>query len=183
MRRKSAAFGASSRSVSPDIITGLLPEQAVKAGDIVQARQQIGTIGPTNVNGGYKPHFHFGVRQGRMAEKGRKLVVMMIIGKASQFEILELRKDTIVLSGAGNLPDQLQVGQDGRKIQIAKSGDKAELDPALLSYAPLPEFMIEGYGLSTDGWADPVAFLKARGADVIPVPFGPAKRRRVTAAK
>lgn len=45
-------------------------DRKVKAGDIVQAGQMIATIGRQHarINGGYEPHLHFGVRQGRNAE-------------------------------------------------------------------------------------------------------------------
>ena len=52
------------------------------------------------------------------------------------------------------------------------------IDVALAGRVGVPDFMIVGYGLSTDGWLDPIAFLKAHGADTNPAPFGPAKRRR-----
>ncbi len=42
----------------------LANERLVKAGDVVRAGQQIGAIGTTHVNGGYKPHLHLGVREG-----------------------------------------------------------------------------------------------------------------------
>jgi murein DD-endopeptidase MepM/ murein hydrolase activator NlpD len=156
----------------------LANERLVKVGDVVEAGQQIGTIGTTRVNGGYKPHLHLGVREGRMAAVGRKLLVMTTDGKPTRLEIAEIREDNIVLTGANDLPEQLQMGLDGRKFQINKRDDKAEVNAAFLSYVPSPDFMIVGYGLSTDGWMDPIAFLKAHGADVNPAPFGPAKRRR-----
>jgi murein DD-endopeptidase MepM/ murein hydrolase activator NlpD len=155
----------------------LANERLVNVGDVVQAGQQIGTIGTTRVNGGYKPHLHLGVRDGRMAAVGRKLLVMTMDGKPAQPEIAELRGDNIVLTGAKDLPEQLQIGLDGRKFQLSKHDDKAELNAAFLSYVPSPEFMIVGYGLSTDGWLDPIAFLKSHGADTNPAPFGPSKRR------
>jgi murein DD-endopeptidase MepM/ murein hydrolase activator NlpD len=156
----------------------LASERLVKVGDVMQAGQQIGTIGATRVNGGYKPHLHFGVREGRMAEPGRKLILMSREGKALQLEISEVRDQVIVLSGGTALPDRVQIGVDGRKFDIRKQGDKAEVDLAFLQYVPSPDFLIVGYGLSTDGWLDPVAFLKAHGADINPAPFGPAPRRR-----
>jgi murein DD-endopeptidase MepM/ murein hydrolase activator NlpD len=156
----------------------LANERLVNVGDVVQAGQQIGTIGATRVNGGYKPHLHLGVREGRMAAVGRKLLVMTMDGKPTQLEIAELRDDNIVLTGANDLPEQLQMGLDGRKFKISKRDDKAEVNAAFLSYVPSPEFAIVGYGLSTDGWLDPIAFLKAHGADINPAPFGPAKRGR-----
>jgi len=34
-----------------------------------------------------------------------------------------------------------------------------------------PGFAIVGYGLSTEGWPDPTALLRQRGADVNPAPL------------
>jgi murein DD-endopeptidase MepM/ murein hydrolase activator NlpD len=156
----------------------LANERLVNVGDVVQAGQQIGTIGTTRVNGGYKPHLHLGVREGRMAAVGRKLLVMTMDAAPTQLEIAELRDDNIVLTGAKDLPEQLQMGLDGRKFKISKYDDKAEVNAAFLSYVPSPDFMIVGYGLSTEGWLDPIAFLKAHGADINPVSFVRAKRGR-----
>jgi hypothetical protein len=76
------------------------------------------------------------------------------------------------------------MGIDGRTFKIKKNGDKAEVSPAFLSYVPSPDFLIVGYGLSTDGWMDPIAFLKTHGAEVNPAPFEMAKvRRREGAAR
>lgn len=158
----------------------LANDRLVKAGDIVTAGQQIGTIGNTRVNGGYKPHVHLGVRDGRMAEVGRKLLVMLNDGQAVQLEIAEVREDRIVVKGAANLPEEMQVGADGRKFRFAKNGETAEVDPALLAYVPSPEFLIVGYGLSTDGWQDPVAFLRAHGADVNPAAFVRGAKRQTS---
>jgi murein DD-endopeptidase MepM/ murein hydrolase activator NlpD len=149
-------------------------------GEVVRAGQQIGTIGTTQVNGGYKPHLHLGVREGRMAEVGRKLVLMTIDGRGTQLEITELKeKDgAVVIKDGGALPASLQVGVDGPRFEITRRGDTAEVSAALLSYLPSPEFAIVGYGLSTDGWLDPIAFLKSHGADTNPAAFEPAKRKR-----
>ncbi len=113
-----------------------------------------------------------------MAEVGRKLIVMSIEGKQTLLQIAELHDDNIVLTGGKDLPEQLQMGLDGRKFQFSKHDDKAEVNAAFLTYVPLPDFMIVGYGLSTDGWLDPIAFLKVHGADVHPAPFEMVKRRR-----
>jgi murein DD-endopeptidase MepM/ murein hydrolase activator NlpD len=156
----------------------LANQRLLDVGDVVRAGQQIGTIGTTQVNGGYKPHLHLGFREGRLAEIGRKFLVMTTDGKPTVLEFAELRDDNIVLTGARELPDQLQMGLDGRKFNFSKQDDKAEVNAAFLSYVPSPEFMIVGYGLSTDGWLDPIAFLKAHGADVNPAPFGRAKKGR-----
>ncbi len=149
----------------------LANDQLVKAGDIVQAGQQIGTVGATRVNGGYKPHLHLGVRAGRMAEVGRKLLLMTLDGHATEMQITALHDDKIDVSCATNLPAELVMGLDGRKIAVEKQGDKATLDAAFLYYVPAPDFLIVGYGLSTDGWVDPIDFLKAHGAEVNPAPF------------
>jgi murein DD-endopeptidase MepM/ murein hydrolase activator NlpD len=160
----------------------LMSERLVKVGDVVRAGQQIGMIGSTAVNGGYKPHLHLGVRAGRIAEVGRKLVLMMGDGTGSALEITEVKekeKDgVIVLKGGSALLASLQMGADGRRFEITHAGDNVEVSAALLSYVPSPEFLIVGYGLSTDGWLDPILFLKAHSADVNPAAFELAKRRR-----
>jgi murein DD-endopeptidase MepM/ murein hydrolase activator NlpD len=158
----------------------LANERLVKVGDVVRAGQQIGMIGTTQVNGGYKPHLHLGVRTGRMAEVGRKLVFMTTEGTGLSLEIAELKEKegVVVLKGGAALPASLQMGADGRRFDITRSGDNVEVSAALLSYVPSPEFAIVGYGLSTDGWLDPIAFLKSHGADTNPAAFEPAKRKR-----
>ena len=57
---------------------------------------------------------------------------------------------------------------------IAGLGQSINLFPEI---DPLWTEMI-GYGLSTDGWHDPVAFLRQHGADNNPAPFGPPKTKR-----
>ena len=126
----------------------------------MQAGQQIGTLGATRVNGGYKPHLHLGVRAGRTAEVGRKLLLMTLDGHATEMQITAVHDDKIEVTGATNLPAELVMGLDGRKIAVEKQGDKATLDAAFLYYVPAPDFLIVGYGLSTDGWLDPIDFLK-----------------------
>lgn len=156
----------------------LANERLVNVGDVVRAGQQIGTIGTTHVNGGYKPHLHLGVREGRMAEVGRKLILLPVGGKPVRLQIAELREDVVVVSGAEKLPEQLRLNLNGREFEISNHDGKAEVTSAFLSYVPSPEFAIVGYGLSTDGWLDPIAFLKAHGADTNPAAFELANRRR-----
>jgi hypothetical protein len=82
------------------------------------------------------------------------------------------------------LPGELQIGMDGRKFAVRKTGELAEVDPAFLYYVPSPEFLIVGYGLSTEGWRDPVEFLREHGAEVSPAPFSRAARsKQVRTAK
>jgi len=156
----------------------LANDRLVKTGDMAQAGQQIGTVGTTRVNGGYKPHLHLGVRAGRMAEVGRKLLLMISDGHATQMQVTALHDDKIEISGATNLPAELVMGIDGQKIAVEKQGDKATLDAAFLYYVPAPDFLIVGYGLSTDGWVDPIDFLRQHGAEANPAAFarGPQQR-------
>jgi murein DD-endopeptidase MepM/ murein hydrolase activator NlpD len=156
----------------------LANDRLVKAGDIVQAGQQIGAVGATRVNGGYKPHLHLGIRAGRMAEVGRKLLLMTTDGHATQMQITALHEDKIEISGAANLPVELVSGLDGRKITVEKQDDKATLDPAFLYYVPAPDFVIVGYGLSTDGWLDPIDFLRQHGGEANPAPFSRAPKQQ-----
>ena len=136
----------------------------VKVGDIVRAGQPLGAIGNTRVNGGYKPHLHLGLREGRMAEAGRKLVLMSPERAGSLLSIVEVRESTVVLSSAQELPDRITAGQDGRVFELTKRDGKAEVAAAFLRYLPSPEFAMVGYGLSTDGWLDPIAFLRTHEA-------------------
>ncbi len=58
------------------IYAHLNSDRRVAVGDIVSAGQQVGVIGKQHpqINGGYAPHVHFGVREGRMAEVGAVLM-------------------------------------------------------------------------------------------------------------
>src|SRR3954469_19795473 len=156
----------------------LANERWVKGGEVVSAGQQIGSIGPTNVNGGYKPHLHLGVRDGRMAEVGRKLLLMSLSGKPTVLEIAELREDVMVVKSSDELPEEVSMGLDGRKFAIRKVDGKAEIDLAFLYYVPAPDFLIVGYGLSTEGWRDPISFLQINRADTNPAVFTRAPRER-----
>jgi murein DD-endopeptidase MepM/ murein hydrolase activator NlpD len=164
-------------SYATTIYGHLASERLVKVGDVVRAGQQIGTIGTARVNGGYKPHLHFGVRQGRMAEIGRKVIDVNYNGKQAPLKIAEVRDDVVLLSGATALPDRLRLNINGRDFELTRDGDKAEVESSILLRVPTPEFPIVGYGLSTDGWLDPIAFLRAHSADSSPAAFELAKRR------
>jgi murein DD-endopeptidase MepM/ murein hydrolase activator NlpD len=148
----------------------LANDRLVKAGEVVQVGQQIGTVGTTRVNGGYKPHLHFGVRDGRLAEVGRKLL-LMTDGHGVQMQITAVHDGKVEVSEATNLPAELVMGLDGRKIEVEKQGDKATLDAAFLYCVPAPGFLIVGYGLSTTGWLDPIDFLRQHGAEANPAAF------------
>jgi murein DD-endopeptidase MepM/ murein hydrolase activator NlpD len=183
----------------------LANDRLVKAGDVVRAGQQIGAIGTARVNGGYKPHLHFGVREGRMAEVGRVLVQLTINGKLAPLRIAELHEDVVVFDGIEGLPERMHLtintsgiktaqrsGQaqfspkapetepvpGGFKFEIRRDGDRAEATSAILHFVQPPEFAIVGYGLSAKSWRDPTAFLKEHRADIMPAAFELPKPRR-----
>jgi murein DD-endopeptidase MepM/ murein hydrolase activator NlpD len=156
----------------------LAGKRLVEEGELVRAGQQIGTIGKGRENGGYKPHLHFGVREGRMAEVGRLLMVVQFRGRQLPLRIAELNEEQVVLSSATGLPDVLHLTVAGHEFELRTQDGKAEVRSAILRVVKSPEFAIVGYGLTTDGWHDPVAFLKEHGADVAPAPFEVVERRR-----
>jgi hypothetical protein len=143
----------------------------VKVGDIVKAGQPLGAIGNTRVNGGYKPHLHLGLREGRLAEVGRNLVLMLGEGKGQLLTIAEVREGTVVLEGDQVLANRITAGLDGRVFEVTKRDGKSEVAAGFVRYLASPEFAIVGYGLSTEGWLDPIAFLKAHGAAATPATF------------
>jgi murein DD-endopeptidase MepM/ murein hydrolase activator NlpD len=160
-------------------------DRQVKVGDVVKAGQMLGKIGNTRMNGGYKPHLHLGLREGRMAEVGRKLVLMSPEGTGRLLTIAEVRDKSVVLTSTQELPDRITAGVDGSSFELTKRDGKAEVAAALLRYLVSPEFAIVGYGLSTDGWMDPTAFLAAHGAEVMQAVQGSQKqatKRRTTRA-
>ena len=88
------------------------------------------------------------------------------------------KDESITVKGGAGLPARLLIGADGPKFDVKQLGEnRTEVPAALLAYLPSPEFAVVGYGLSTEGWLDPVAFLKTRGADANPAPFEGARRR------
>lgn len=152
----------------------------VKAGDIVQAGQQVGTVGRKHfrINGGYEPHLHFAVRQGRLAEPGCALLEFHGGNGSKPIKLLQLGKTEIEVE----LPAGASVGSvnlGGHVYQITRRDGRFFLPARMLwDVSSRPGFQIVGYGLSTDGWNDPVAFLRRYGADRNPAPFrGPKPER------
>jgi murein DD-endopeptidase MepM/ murein hydrolase activator NlpD len=93
----------------------------VSRGEVVRANQPLGTIGATRVNGGYTPHLHFGVRDGRMAESGRVLAQMNINGQPVTLKILEATEKTLRLSGAGESPDLVNIHIQDKTFELRKN--------------------------------------------------------------
>jgi len=132
----------------------------VSPGDIVKAGQPIGTIGATRVNGGYKPHLHFGVRTGRMAKKGRKLLPLNMNGQPIVLTIEAIADDHLQIGGAESLPDRLKLTIHEKTFEIERREGVARIPSEVLYHIPPIDFQIVGYGLSTAGWQDPVEFLR-----------------------
>jgi murein DD-endopeptidase MepM/ murein hydrolase activator NlpD len=136
------------------------PKLLVSRGDTVRANQPLGTIGATRVNGGYKPHLHFGVRDGRMAESGRALVQVNVNGQVATLKIREVTEESVLLTGAEELPDRVNIFVQDKTFELRKLDENFQVSADILWYVQPPDFSIVGYGLSTDGWRDPIAFLR-----------------------
>lgn len=152
----------------------------VRVGDVVEAGQPIGTIGKKNlkINGGYNPHLHFGVREGRIAEKGMMLCKLTINGKQHSVTVAEIGEDAIQINMPDIVPDGFTIASPWGKHVIEKRDGKFFLPASLLWQMQRPDFAIVGYALSKSGWLDPVAFLRERRADRSPAPFQNVKPSR-----
>ena len=155
-------------------------ERHVKPGDIVQAGQQIGTIGRKHVsiNGGYDPHLHFGVRDGRLAELGAALMQVRIDGKPLPLRIGTVEKDRVTLKAAQATTRNLQLRIAGEEFTFEAQGEGYTASSRILWFASFPEFPIIGYDLSTDGWRDPIQTLRSFHADTNPAPYQLVRRSK-----
>lgn len=159
----------------------LATKRLVKTGDIVKAGQPIGTIGRQHlrINGGYKPHLHFGVREGRIAEPGGPLFrLISSAGQKFTSRILDVGEEWVEIDAPQGFPDGTEVQTVGGKAKVHKRGDKYFAPAAILWRYQRPDFPLVGYFLTTDGFRDPVQFLKAQRADVMPAPFLPVAGKR-----
>jgi murein DD-endopeptidase MepM/ murein hydrolase activator NlpD len=151
-------------------------DRLVKAGEVVEAGQPIGFIGRQHkqVNGGYKPHLHFGVREGRLVERGATLVDMIDReGKRASVKIAEIGQQETEVEVPEGAPDAFDIVTPAGKTTVTRRGEKYFVPSRLLWDFQRPDFAIVGYALSTDGWRDPIEFLKAQNADTAPAPFRP----------
>jgi murein DD-endopeptidase MepM/ murein hydrolase activator NlpD len=153
-------------------------DRRVKTGDIVQAGQQIGTIGRkhANINGGYDPHLHFGVRDGRLAEVGAVLMQVRVDGRPLPMRIVSLEKERVRLKTPQAATRNMQLKLRGEEFTLEAQGEGYTAPSRILWFASFPEFAIIGYDLSTDGWRDPIQMLRSFRADTNPVPY--QQRRR-----
>ena len=153
-------------------------DRLVKVGDVVEVGTRIGEIGRQSplVNGGYKPHLHFGVREGRFAETGMTLFRLATAGGRSPVRLARLGEEEIELEvPEATTPRIIRVTLQGEEFSLAARDGKFFLPAKILWRTRRSDFPIVGYGLSTDGWRDPVAFLRERHADAQPPPFKLAK--------
>lgn len=148
-------------------------DRRVKAGDIVGAGEQIGTIGRQHlrVNGGYKPHLHLGIRKGRIAEEGSPLLQLAVNGRRCEIVLVALDKEWSEVRVPPDVKLPLQVNYNGRRYDIERHAEKTVVSSTLLWQIQRPEFPLVGYSLSTEGWQDPVRFLRQHRADTAPAPY------------
>jgi murein DD-endopeptidase MepM/ murein hydrolase activator NlpD len=166
-------------------------DRKVKVGDVVEVGTQIGEIGRQSpfINGGYKPHLHFGVREGRFAEEGMTLFQLATATGRSPVRLARLGEEEIELAipeaimpetttPEATTPRIIKLTLQGEEFSLAPKGGKFFLPAKILWRTHRADFPIVGYGLSTAGWCDPIAFLRERDADTRPPPFKLAKPAR-----
>ncbi len=91
----------------------LAGERLVSVGDVVQAGKIIGQIGKTGAeNGGYKPHLHFAILEGRMAEPGKELFRAQVDGRQAPVMLVSLDEQQIEVKSEVELA---AVGHDQRR--------------------------------------------------------------------
>ena len=148
-------------------------DRRVAIGDVVSAGQQIGVIGRHHprINGGYNPHLHFGVREGRKAEVGAVLLRFRLNGDLHDVKLAALHEDYVELAASVDLPSSLTIRFNGEPYTVEHRDGKPCLPARLLWRFQRPDFALVGYDLETDGWRDPIAFLREQRADTQPAPF------------
>jgi murein DD-endopeptidase MepM/ murein hydrolase activator NlpD len=156
-------------------------ERFVKSGDIVKAGKVIGTIGKMGVeNGGYRPHLHFGLREGRMFQPGSVLCELVLNGKVAPIKITAINEDEVELKSDVEIPASHTIFQNGKNVGTIITHDgKQWLPTSALKALRQRDFPIVGYGLTTRGWLDPTVFLKKALANSETAPFGKTPESRV----
>ena len=134
---------------------------SLKKGKLL-AGQAIGAVGRAGVeNGGYKPHLHFGIREGRRVEEGDTLLSIQVGGESFPIRLVKLGETEIEIAADRRLPERVQLL--GHMFEITNREGKYFLPAAMLQKAQSPNFAIVGYGLSTKG-GDPTEFLREKNA-------------------
>ena len=150
-------------------------DRRVAVGDVVQAGQRIGSIGRKNpqINGGFNPHTHFGVRKGRNAEVGAVIMRMRINGEAYPIKIAALQEDFVELDLPDSMPRLDSIRLNDVPFPFQERDGKRCLPAKILWVTRRPDFPLVGYELKLDAWHDPLAFLREHQADTNPAPFAP----------
>lgn len=136
------------------------PRRLVEVGDTVTVGQQIGTVGRQGFqNGGYKPHLHFAIREGRFAEVGASYLAATSDGVVS-LKVVQLGPAECVVEAAAG--QRFKIGD--RTFEVVEREGRRYFPTEGLKHLVRPEFALAGYGLSLDGWRDPTRFLEGAGA-------------------
>ncbi len=121
---------------------------------------------------------HFGVRDGRIAEEGATLFRLMSNREQVSATLTAISEDWAELDLPAHVPEGLAVRIGPHKVTLTKHEGKHRVPARVLWTLQRPDFPLVGYSLSTEGWKDPVAFLKEHRAHSLPAPFLPIKKRR-----
>lgn len=159
----------------------LATKRFVERGDVVKAGQPIGTIGRQHfrINGGYKPHLHFGVLDGRMVKKGVPLFrLASSLGIKAEAQVVEVGADWVQVDLPASVPDKLEIRLGPITTNISKQGEKYFIPARYLWGFQRHDFPLVGYSLTTEGFRDPIAFLKEHQAHTLPAPYLPFAKRR-----
>jgi hypothetical protein len=156
------------------------PKRLVPVGDVVQAGQMIGSVGKAGQeNGGFKPHLHFGLREGRMYEPGCSLLTMRINGKPAAISVADLTETDVELTTDTALPTPITLPIKDHQFMITSRDGKLWMPAAALNYIERPDFPITGYALSAKGWRDPSEFLMQMLDKFPRAPFGASPQARL----
>lgn len=142
----------------------LAAKRLVKVGDVVKAGQRIGSIGRQSraVNGGYKPHLHFGVAYGRKLEKGRTLTTVRQAAKVVPVNVVDFTDEQVELD-FGPLKDKatgFHLAAGGKQWRVEEKRGKLAVPARIMWSLQTPAFQLAGYANSKNGFLDPVKFLR-----------------------
>jgi len=141
-------------------------DRRVEVGDRVKVGQPLGTIGRKHhrINGGYDPHLHFGIRKGRNGEPGCVFLNASNGWGGPPVRITAVDEQQIVLECEIPLNVHWQLTRGASRWPLRFVEGRATFSSSLLWDWQRPEFMIEGYAPTIEGWLDPIQFLRENNA-------------------
>jgi murein DD-endopeptidase MepM/ murein hydrolase activator NlpD len=144
-------------------------DRVVRAGDIVTAGQVIGTIGRDAgiVNGGYRPHCHFAVHDGRWLESGQKLMTLHANDTDAVVRVAELGEKESRVTITPAITNGQLTSESGDTVYFRRDGDQY-LMPSFPLWTLAGPSRMPGYSTSLKGFRDPIQFLKKSGAETTP---------------